>query len=78
MQQAAIAALGEIGAAGAIDNILRFAQSEDWLIRQRLAEALGNLPSPKSISALKYLEKDSHRQVSQAATLSLERLMADG
>jgi hypothetical protein len=32
------------------------------------------LPSVKSVSALKYLEKDSNSQVSQAATISLDRL----
>lgn len=74
IQQAAIAALGEIKAVGAVDDILRFAPSEDWLVRQRLAEALGNLPTEKSISALKFLQKDSHPQVSQAATISLQRL----
>ncbi len=74
IQQAAIAALGEIKALDAVDDILRFAPSEDWLIRQRLAEALGNLPTEKSISALKFLKKDNHPQVSQAATISLERL----
>ena len=74
IQQAAIAALGEIGDLEAVEHILKFALSEDWLIRQRLAEALGNMPTPKSISALKYLEKDSHPQVSQAASISLQRL----
>jgi HEAT repeat protein len=74
VQQAAIAALGEIKAIAAVDHILRFAQSEDWLIRQRLAEALGNLPTPKSISALKYLAKDSHSQVAEAAQLALKQL----
>jgi len=74
MQQAAIAALGEIGAVDAVENILRFAQSDDWLIRQRLAEALGNLPSPKSVSALNYLTKDSNAQVADAAKISLQRL----
>jgi HEAT repeat protein len=53
---------------------LRFAQAEDWIVRQRLAEALGNLPTPKSISALQYLEKDSHPNVSAAASISLQRL----
>jgi HEAT repeat protein len=44
-------------------------------VRQRLAEALGNLPAEEqSISALNYLQKDSHPQVSQAAVLSLEKL----
>jgi len=54
LQQAAIAALGEIKDIESIDHILRFAQSDDWLVRQRLAESLGCLPSPKSISALKW------------------------
>ena len=74
LQQAAIAALGEIKATDAVDEILRFAQSDDWLVRQRLAEALGNLQSDKSISALKFLEKDSHPQVSESAAISLKRL----
>ncbi|MDC0831949.1 phycocyanin alpha phycocyanobilin lyase [Leptolyngbya valderiana BDU 20041] len=74
LQQAAIAALGEIGATQAVEDILRFARSEDWLVRQRLAEALGHLDHPKSRPALAYLQKDSHPQVSQAATVSLQRL----
>lgn len=74
MQQAAIAAIGEIGDLTALDQILAFAQSEDWLVRQRLAEALGNLPSPKGESALRYLEKDAHFQVAEAARISLQRL----
>jgi len=74
VQQAAISALGEIKAIEAVDDILRFAQSPDWLVRQRLAEALGNLPTDKSLSALKFLAKDSHPQVAQAASISLTRL----
>lgn len=74
IQQAAIAALGEIGAIDAIDNILNFAQSNDWLVRQRLAEALGCLPSEKSRSALQYLIKDDNKNVANAAKLSLEKL----
>ena len=74
LQQAAISALGEIKAEDCVENILNFAQSEDWLIRQRLAESLGNFNTQKSISALKYLAKDSHSQVSQAAEYSLEKL----
>ncbi len=74
IQQAAISALGEIKAIDSVERILRFAQSPDWLIRQRLAEALGNLDTEKSRSALKYLSKDPHEQVSAAALISLERL----
>lgn len=74
IQQAAIAALGEIGDLEAVDHILNFAQSDDWLVRQRLAEALGHLPTDKSRSALRYLAKDDHSQVSAAAEISLSRL----
>ncbi|PSN17650.1 phycocyanin alpha phycocyanobilin lyase [filamentous cyanobacterium CCP5] len=78
MQQAAIAAIGEIGDVEALTEILAFAQSEDWLVRQRLAEALGNLPTPKTESALRYLAKDPHPHVSTAANLSLQRLADRG
>lgn len=76
IQQAAISALGEIKAIASVDSILRFAQSTDWLVRQRLAEALGNLDTEKSRSALKYLAKDAHPQVSEASVISLQRLEA--
>ncbi len=75
MQQAAIAALGEIGAVDSVDELLQFAGSSDWLVRQHLAEALGNLPVEKSLSALRYLAKDSHPQVAEAAELALQRLL---
>ncbi|HEY9628430.1 MAG TPA: HEAT repeat domain-containing protein [Coleofasciculaceae cyanobacterium] len=78
LQQAAIAAIGEIKDVSAVDQILRFVQSSDWLVRQRLAEALGNLPVAKSLSALKYLEKDSHPHVSESAQISLKRLTETG
>jgi len=78
LQQAAISALGEIQDLSSVEHILRFAQSDDWLVRQRLAEALGNLPKPKSVSALKYLEKDSHSHVAEAARISLQRLYEIG
>ncbi|MEM6426211.1 MAG: HEAT repeat domain-containing protein [Cyanobacteria bacterium P01_D01_bin.128] len=74
MQQAAIAAIGEIGDVEAVGKILTFAQSENWLVRQRLAEALGNLPSDKTESALRFLAKDPHPHVKTAAQISLERL----
>ncbi len=76
LQQAAIAGLGEIKALDTIDKIVNFADSEDWLTRQRLAEALGNLNSKKSISALNFLAKDSHSQVRDAAEFSLKQLSA--
>lgn len=78
LHQAALAALGEVGATDAVDRMLDFVKAEDWLVRQRLAEALGNLPGEKSLAALKFLEKDAHSQVAQAARLSRERLETDG
>jgi HEAT repeat protein len=39
-----------------------------------LAEALGQLKTEKSISALKFLKKDNHPQVSEAAAVCLQRL----
>ena len=74
LQQAAIAALGEIRATDAVGKILTFAASEDWLVRQRIAEALGNLDTEKSRSALRFLAKDLHPQVKEAAEISLQRL----
>lgn len=74
IQQAAIAALGEIREISAVEAMLRFVQADDWLVRQRLAEALGYLPCEKSVSALKYMEKDSHSHVAEAARISLERI----
>jgi HEAT repeat protein len=73
LQQAAVMALAEIGAVDAVEAMLRFADAEDWLLRQRLAQALGNLPCEKSLSALRFLQKDAHSQVAQAAKLALER-----
>jgi HEAT repeat protein len=59
-----------------VDAILRFAQSEDWLTRQRLADALGNLPTPKTLSALKYMTKDPHSQVALAADYALAKVQS--
>lgn len=77
LQQAAISALGEIKAEDCVEDVLNFAQSDDWLIRQRLAECLGNFDTEKSVSALRYLAKDAHMQVVQAANYSLQKLGKD-
>lgn len=74
IQQAGIAALGEIKAFDTVEQIANFITSEDWLLRQRVAEALGHLKGEKAISALKFLTKDIHPQVSEAAQISLKHL----
>jgi HEAT repeat protein len=74
IQQAAIMALGEIGAVEAIDRLLPFVQDQDWMMRKHLAEALGNLPDQRSQFALKTLAIDTNSQVAEAAKFSLKRL----
>jgi HEAT repeat protein len=74
LQEAAIAALGEIGAMNAIDHLLPFVESEEWLIRKRLAEALGNLPSDRAQIALQILSRDHNPQVAESARCSLMKL----
>jgi len=73
VQQAAIAALVKLKMLN-LSIILRFfAQSDDWLIRQRLAEALGNL-LPQKHFCLKIPGKDSHHHVASAANFSSDWL----
>lgn len=74
LQEAAIMALGEIGAIDALDRLLPFVYADDWLIRKHLADALGNLPSQQSQTALKTLANDANLQVAEAANVSLNRL----
>jgi HEAT repeat protein len=71
--QAAIAALGEIRAFDAVDKMLAFVADGDWLTRQRLARALGNLKTEKTRAALEFLAKDDNSQVREAALHSLQR-----
>ncbi|NEP15715.1 MAG: HEAT repeat domain-containing protein [Leptolyngbya sp. SIO4C1] len=74
LQQGAVMALGEIGAVDAVEQMVALVDADDWLLRQRLAEALGKLPCDKSQSALRYLRRDAHPQVAEAATLALANL----
>lgn len=74
LQEAAVCALGEIGAIDTLAQLLPFAQAQDWMLRKRLAEALGNLPDPRSLAALKTLAADTNTQVAEAAQRSQQRL----
>ncbi|MGD1940947.1 MAG: HEAT repeat domain-containing protein [Leptolyngbyaceae cyanobacterium] len=74
VQEAAIMALGEIGSVAQVEQVLRFVPSKDWMIRKRVAEALGNMPTAQSQSALKYLSQDDNPQVAAAAKLAGEQL----
>ncbi len=74
LQEAAIMALGEIGALDQVERLLAFVPADDWMIRKRLAEALGNLPCSQSESALRYNSTDGHPYVAESAALALQRL----
>lgn len=76
LQEAAVMALGEIGAVEQVHQILAFVSSSDWMMRKRVADALGNLPCPQSQAALRYLSTDVNPQVAEAAAVALERLQA--
>ncbi len=67
-------ALGEIGATDQVEALLTFLPSPDWMLRRRLAEALGNLPHPQSQAALHHLCADPQPQVAEAAALALANL----
>ena len=74
MQEAAVIALGEIGAIDQVHRILDFVASPDWMMRKRVADALGNLLCPQSQAALRYLRTDTNPQVAEAASVALKRL----
>eukprot|EP00741_Cyanophora_paradoxa_P008426 tig00001310_g8153.t1 len=74
VQQAAIGALGEIRALEAVPRLLAFMTSPDYLVRQRLAEALGRLVCAASLEALQSLARDEHPNVRDAARISLRGL----
>ena len=57
-----------------VEPVWRFVPSPDWMIRKRVAEALDNMPTAQSQSALKYLSQDDNPQVAAAAKLAREQL----
>ncbi|MGB3616166.1 MAG: hypothetical protein WBA10_20400, partial [Elainellaceae cyanobacterium] len=56
------------------DRLLPFVTSPDWMLRKRLAEALGNLPDARSERALNVLKIDNTALVADAAARSLQQL----
>jgi len=69
-----IGALGELGDVRCVDKLVEFASSRNFIVRQTLSEALGNLPTDKSRETLEMLAKDSHQNVSMGAQMALERM----
>ncbi len=72
VQTAAITAIGELGDDRAVPLLLPFVTHEDWQMRARTAQALGNFKaSAPAQAALATLAQDSFEQVAQAAQASL-------
>jgi len=76
IRTSAIGALGELGDRRAITPVAGLAQDDDWQVRHRVAQALGNLGSddPGAIATLDRLSQDKSEQVAQAAQASLAAL----
>ncbi|MEL6813579.1 MAG: HEAT repeat domain-containing protein [Cyanobacteria bacterium J06598_3] len=67
---AAIGALGDLKDPRAIDLLLPYADSDDWQVRHRIAQALGQFidqSNPKVTSALQKLSQDASALVAEMA-----------
>ena len=74
MQQAAIAAIGEIGDVEAVEDILNFAQSEDWAGTAAVGRGV-RASTPSQVRTGSALPgKRCPLQVSESARISLTRL----
>jgi HEAT repeat protein len=71
VQGAAIGSLGELKNPAAVALIRPFATHEDWQIRYRVAQALGNFEDIEAKTILETLKHDSAEPVAEMATLSL-------
>jgi HEAT repeat protein len=67
----AIGALGEMGDARALPLLLPYTSHDDWQIRQRLAQALGNYSQPEAQAALAKLADDPSSIVAGVARAHL-------
>lgn len=74
VQGAAIGALGELKNQQAVPLLQPFAANEDWQIRYRVAQALGNLGGAEARAILEILNQDPMAQVAQMANLALAQV----
>lgn len=74
VQGAAIGSFGELRNPDAVPLIQPFATNEDWQIRYRVAQALGNLGGTEAKALATQLSKDPVEQVAEMARLSLAQI----
>ena len=67
----AIGALGELQDNKAVPLLLPFAENEDWQVRHRLVQALGQFDTAAARTALETLTQDSTELVAEAAKAQL-------
>jgi HEAT repeat protein len=68
---AAVGSLGELGDVRAVPHLLKLVANPDWQLRQRLAQALGQLDTPEAKQALETMANDPEAIVAEAARLAL-------
>jgi HEAT repeat protein len=68
---AAIGSLGELGDARAVPLLIPHADTSDWQIRYRVAQALGQFKTPEARSTLEKLANDEVEQVAELAKAAL-------
>ena len=76
MVTACVGALGEVRDPRCVDDVLPFVDAKDFSVAQCACEALGQLPSKKSLSILQKIvdEKSAHVNILWAAEFSLKKI----
>ncbi len=67
LQTVAIGAMGELGDPRAVEELIPFADNDDWQVRYRLVQALAKLGGDLAYSTLEKLTQDSSEQVASEA-----------
>jgi HEAT repeat protein len=73
VQGSAIGSLGELKDGQAIPLIQPFTTHEDWQIRYRVAQALGNIGGAEAQALLEVLSRDPMSQVADMAAVALQQ-----
>jgi HEAT repeat protein len=74
VQGAAIGSLGELKNPDAVPLLRPFATHEDWQIRYRVAQAVGNLGGEEAKALAEELSKDGMGQVAEMAVLAIAQM----